>query len=34
MVRAVPPLLRVAIWVFVIATGIFLLAPLVVVVGV
>ena len=34
MVRAVPLLLRVAIWVFVIATGIFLLAPLVVVVGV
>lgn len=34
MVRAVPTWLRVGAWVFVIATAIFLLAPLVVVVGV
>ncbi len=34
MVRAVPPALRIAAWVFVAVTALFLLAPLVVVVGV
>jgi len=34
MVRAVPPALRIAAWVFVAATALFLLAPLVVVAGV
>ena len=34
MVRAVPPALRLAAWLFVAATAVFLLAPLVVVVGV
>lgn len=34
MVRAVPPALRIAAWAFVVLTAVFLLAPLVVVIGV